>query len=96
MAAKPLILIGVPYFTPGEGSPGLGPALRGISPGDGFTYFYFEDGTLTIMTTNEVGVRMTSVAANTEVEIDFSASPRLWRDFSLVQLPSEKLFIFLK
>ena len=41
-------------------------------------------------------LQMTSAAANTDVEEDFSASPRLWRDFSVAQLPSGKLFVFLK
>jgi hypothetical protein len=41
-------------------------------------------------------LQMTSAAANTDVTEDFSASPRIWRDFSVAQLPSGKLFVFLK
>jgi hypothetical protein len=41
-------------------------------------------------------LQMTSAAANTDVEEDFSASPRIWRDFSVASLPSGKLFVFLK
>jgi hypothetical protein len=40
--------------------------------------------------------QMTSSAANLDVEIDFSAQPRLWRDFSVAIIPSGKLYIFTK
>jgi hypothetical protein len=37
---------------------------------------------------------ITSSAANLDVEIDFSASPRLWADFGVPAVPSGKLFIY--
>lgn len=41
-------------------------------------------------------LQMTSAAAGQDVEVDFSASPRLWRDFGVGAIPSGKLFIFTK
>jgi hypothetical protein len=38
---------------------------------------------------------LTSVAAGQDVEEDFSASPRLFRDFGLI-IPSGKVFLFTK
>jgi hypothetical protein len=40
--------------------------------------------------------QLTSVAGGGDIELDWSASPRLWRDFSVASLPSGKLFVFLK
>jgi hypothetical protein len=40
--------------------------------------------------------QLTSVAGGGDIELEFSASPRLWRDFSVAQIPSGKLFVFLK
>jgi hypothetical protein len=39
-------------------------------------------------------VMLTSSAANLDVEIDFSASPRIWADFGVPAVPSGKLFIY--
>jgi hypothetical protein len=38
---------------------------------------------------------LTSVAAGTDVEESFNASPRIWRDFGVI-IPSGKAFLFIK
>jgi hypothetical protein len=37
-----------------------------------------------------------TVAGGPDIEEDYSASPRLWRDFSVAQISSGKLFIHTK
>jgi hypothetical protein len=39
---------------------------------------------------------LTSLGAAQDVEIDWSASPRLWSDFGVPQVPSGKVFLFVK
>jgi hypothetical protein len=44
---------------------------------------------------NQLAVLNNSAATGPDIELDFSASPRLWTDFSVV-IPSGKLLIFNK
>lgn len=39
---------------------------------------------------------LTSGSASTDVEQSFDASPRIWADFGVPQVPSGKILVFLK
>jgi len=44
----------------------------------------------------QLAVLRNTVANGPDIEVDYSASPRLWSDFSVAQISSGKLYIYTK